>query len=122
MGCAPGAGQCRNPTMPAGHRREGPCSRGEGARYLEHHGHRPTEMSMAGFFFQSGRFCGEQSRKAGWLLRSLTGSADDAWKAEQAVGRDLARKVLSQGEADPDPAVGRWLDEVGGSLVDAVRP
>ena len=77
--------------------------------------------AMAGFFFQFGRFLGEQSRKAGWLFRSLTGSADDAWRAEQAVGRDLARNVLSQAEADSDPAVARWLDEIGGRLVDAAR-
>src|SRR5262245_16162199 len=76
---------------------------------------------MAGFFFQFGRFFGEQSRKAGWLFRSLTGSADDAWRAEQAVGRDLARNVLAQAETDSDPAVARWLDEVGGPLVDTTR-
>jgi predicted Zn-dependent protease len=77
---------------------------------------------MAGFLFNLGRILGEQSRKAGWLFRSATGSEEDAWRAEQAVGRDLARKVLSQAEADPDPEVARWLDEVGGLLVGEVRP
>lgn len=77
---------------------------------------------MAGFFYQMGRLIGEQSRKAGWLLRSLTGSTGAAWQAEQAVGRDLARDVLTTTASDPDPAVARWLDEVGGVLVDAVQP
>lgn len=77
---------------------------------------------MAGFFFKLGQFLGVQSRKAGWMYRSLTGTDAEALRAEQAVGRDLARAVLSESEADPDPAVARWLDEVGGVLADAVRP
>jgi predicted Zn-dependent protease len=76
---------------------------------------------MAGFFFKLGQFLGVQSRKAGWMFRSLTGTEAEALRAEQAVGRDLARTVLSQAEPDPDPAVARWLDEVGGVLARAVK-
>src|SRR5262249_12494825 len=50
----------------------------------------------------------------------LTGTDAEAVRAEEAVGRDLARDVLGQVEADPDPAVARWLTEVGGSLAAAV--
>lgn len=77
---------------------------------------------MAGFLRHLGRFVGEQSRKANWLFRSLTGTPDDVWRSEQAVGRDLARAILAQVEVDPDPAVARWLDEIGGVLASAVRP
>jgi predicted Zn-dependent protease len=77
---------------------------------------------MAGFLRGLGKFIGEQSRKAGWMFRSLTGTKEDAWKSEQAVGRDLARTLLAQVEVDPDPAVARWLDEIGGVLTGALRP
>jgi predicted Zn-dependent protease len=77
---------------------------------------------MSGFFFRIGRFLGEQSRKAKWLFRSATGTEAEAVAAEEAVGRDLARAVLSEAELDPDPAVARWLDEIGGLLADQVRP
>jgi beta-barrel assembly-enhancing protease len=77
---------------------------------------------MAGFFFKMGQFLGVQSRKAGWMVRSLTGTAEEALRAEQAVGRDLARSILSETELDPDPAVARWLDEIGGILANTVQP
>lgn len=77
---------------------------------------------MGGMFFRLGQFLGEQSRKAGWLFRSLTGTEAEAIRAEEAVGRDLARAVLSETPVDPDPAVARWLDEIGGLLADQVRP
>src|SRR2546421_5554594 len=67
-----------------------------------------------------GRFLGNQSRKANWAFRSLTGNEAEAVRAEEAVGRDLARDVLGQVEVDPDPDVIRWLAEVGGLLAAAV--
>ena len=75
---------------------------------------------MGGFFYKAGRFLGRQSRKASWAFRSLTGTEAEAVRAEWAVGRDLARDVLDQSEADPDPAVSGWLDEIGGLLARAV--
>ena len=65
-------------------------------------------------------FLGNQSRKANWAFRSLTGTEAEAVRAEEAVGRDLARDVLGQVEADPDPDVARWLAEIGGLLAAAV--
>src|SRR5215813_6865557 len=85
------------------------------------HPNRPREgQSVGGFFYKLGRFLGTQSRKAHWAIRSLTGTEAEAVRAEEAVGRDLARDVLDQIEVDPDPAVARWLTEVGGLLVAAV--
>src|SRR5437764_13166544 len=77
---------------------------------------------MAGFLRGLGRIIGEQSRKANWLFRSLTGTPEAAWRSEQAVGRDLTRTLLTQIEVDPDPAVARWLDEIGAALAGALRP
>ena len=65
---------------------------------------------MAGFFYNVGRFLGGQARKAKWAFRSLTGTEAEAVRAEHGVGRDLARAVLEEVEADPDPAVARWLE------------
>jgi beta-barrel assembly-enhancing protease len=75
---------------------------------------------LAGFFYKLGRFLGDQSRKANWAFRSLTGSEAEAVRAEEAVGRDLARAVLEQTEADHDPEVARWLGQIGGLLAGAV--
>src|SRR5438270_8402416 len=76
--------------------------------------------TLGGFFYKAGRFLGRQSRKANWAFRSLTGTEAEAVRAEWAVGRDLARDVLEQSGADPDPAVAGWLDEIGGLLAGAV--
>src|SRR5262249_17295894 len=61
--------------------------------------------ALGGFFYKLGRFLGHQSRKANWAFRSLTGTEAEAVRAETAVGHDLARDVLEQTEADPDPEV-----------------
>lgn len=77
---------------------------------------------MAGFFRSIGRFLGESSRKASWLYRSFTADEEEAWKAEQAVGRDMARAVLEQSQADTDPAVAAWIEEIGGLVAGKVGP
>jgi predicted Zn-dependent protease len=68
-----------------------------------------------------GRFLGGQARKANWAFRSLTGTEAEAVRAEYGVGRDLARTVHEEISADTDPAVARWLDEIGGLLTAAVK-
>lgn len=76
---------------------------------------------MAGFFFNVGRFLGRQTRKANWAFRSLTGTEAEAVRAEAGVGRDMAQAVGEQLDADPDPAVAHWLDEIGGLLTHTVK-
>src|SRR5262249_31750537 len=76
---------------------------------------------VGGFFYKLGRFVGHQSRKANWAFRSLTGTEAEAVKAEYGVRRDLALAAGGQLEPAPDPAVARWLDEVGGALAAAVN-
>jgi predicted Zn-dependent protease len=76
---------------------------------------------MAGFFFNFGRIFGEQSRKANWVYRSLAGNETQIRKAEHAIGRDLARAVLEETPADPDPCVDPWLTEVGAHLARGIE-
>ncbi len=77
---------------------------------------------MGTFFYNLGRFVGEQARKARWAAASLAGSEADAARAERAVGKDLARAVLEEAPPDPDPAAARWLDEVGGLVAAQAAP
>jgi predicted Zn-dependent protease len=76
---------------------------------------------MAGFFYNLGRLIGPKVRKAEWVLQSLTGSEAEAVRAEQAVGRDLARAFLEQLEADPDPAAREHLNSVAAKLTGGRR-
>ncbi len=76
---------------------------------------------MAGFFYKLGRLVGPKVRKAEWVVRSLTGSEAEAVRAEQAVGRDLARALLEQLEADADPAARQHLDYLAARLTAGLR-
>jgi predicted Zn-dependent protease len=76
---------------------------------------------MAGFFYNLGRMVGPKVRKAEWVVRSLTGSEAEAVRAEQTVGRDLARAFLEQLEADPDPAAREHLDYLAAKLTAGQR-
>lgn len=77
---------------------------------------------MKGFFYNAGRTLGDGARKVHWLFQSATGNQEKAWKAEQSVGRDVAREILQQANVDPDPAVATWLNEVGALLVQHLKP
>lgn len=76
---------------------------------------------MAGFFYNLGRMIGPKVRKANWLYRSLAGTEAEAWRAEHAVGRDLAAALAGQMQPDPDPAVARWLDEFRDRLAPCLK-
>jgi predicted Zn-dependent protease len=76
---------------------------------------------MAGFFYNLGRLIGPKVRKAEWVFRSVAGSEAEAVRAEQAVGRDLARALLEQLEADPDPAAREHLDYLAAKLTGGLR-
>lgn len=64
---------------------------------------------------------GQQARKAQWVFRSLTGDEQQVEDAERAVGRDLAQAVIRESEADSDPAIAQWLNEIGGLLARQVQ-
>ena len=50
-----------------------------------------------------GRMAGKQFRKARWMWASATGSDDEAIRAEQAVGRDMAAAVREDARGPVDP-------------------
>jgi predicted Zn-dependent protease len=76
---------------------------------------------MAGFFYKLGRLLGPKVRQANWVVSSLTGTEEDALRAEEQVGRDLAESFLRQMEVEDDPAVLAVLQEVGGRLVPCLK-
>jgi len=76
---------------------------------------------MAGFFYNLGRLVGPKVRKAEWVYQSLTGSEAEAARAEQAVGRDLARAFLQQLEPESDPAAREHLDYLAAKLTAGQR-
>ena len=68
-----------------------------------------------------GRLAGKQFRKAQWMWASATGSEDEAIRAEQAVGRDMAAAVREDARGAVDPAVQAALDDVAAPLAAHVR-
>ena len=68
-----------------------------------------------------GRMAGKQFRKARWMWASATGSDDEAIRAEQAVGRDMAAAVREDTRGPVDPRVQALLDEVSAPLAGRVR-
>ena len=68
-----------------------------------------------------GRLAGKQFRKAQWMWASATGSEDEAIRAEQAVGRDMAAAVREDARVAVDPAVQAALDDVAVPLAAHVR-
>ena len=68
-----------------------------------------------------GRMAGKQFRKARWMWASATGSDDEAIRAEQAVGRDMAAAVREDARGPVDPRIQALLDEVAAPLAGRVR-
>ena len=68
-----------------------------------------------------GRMAGKQFRKAKWMWASATGSEEEAIRAEQAVGRDMATAVREGARATADPRVQAALDDVAAPLAARVR-
>ena len=68
-----------------------------------------------------GRLAGRQFRKAKWMWDSVAGAEDDAIRAQQGLGREMAVAVREQAPAPADPGVQttarragarRWPDRV----------
>lgn len=71
--------------------------------------------------YRFGRLAGKQFRKARWMWASVAGSDEEAIRAEQAVGRDMAAVVREDARGSVDPAVQAALDEVTAALAVRVR-
>lgn len=75
---------------------------------------------MSGFFYNFGKMMGQTTRKANWVVQSLTGSEGDALKAEYAVGKDLAQAFARESPLEPEPEVQAFLDGISGRLIECV--
>lgn len=75
---------------------------------------------MAGFFYNLGKLAGPRVRKGKWLLKSLTGTEEEALDAERDAGRDMAREIRRQMGLDDDPEAARLIEEIGGRLARCV--
>ena len=71
--------------------------------------------------YQVGRLAGRQFRKARWMWASATGSEEEAIRAEQAVGRDMAAAVRDAARGPVDPGLQALLDGVAAPLAGRVR-
>ena len=68
-----------------------------------------------------GRLAGRQFRKAKWMWDSVAGAEDDAIRAWQGLGREMAAAVREQAPGPVDPAVQALLDELAAALAARVR-
>lgn len=75
---------------------------------------------MAGFFYNLGKMVGQSSRKANWVIQSLSGNDEHAIEAENAVGKDLAQAYVQESELDSDPEVQFFLNGIASRLVECV--
>ena len=71
--------------------------------------------------YLAGRLAGRQFRKAKWIWESVAGGEDDAIRAEQAVGRDMAAVVRERSPGPAAPDVQALLDGVASTLAGRVR-
>jgi predicted Zn-dependent protease len=76
---------------------------------------------MGHLFYHLGKAINATLHKGKWVFDAVTGSEADAVRAEEPVGRDLARELLRQMPADPDPEVARFLEQMGVCLASRVR-
>jgi predicted Zn-dependent protease len=80
---------------------------------------------MPGFFYNLGYNLGQRLapklHEANWVWRSLTGTEEEAIRAEFAVGRDLAWSLDRQLEACADPAVNDLVTGLGARLAGCVK-
>ena len=68
-----------------------------------------------------GRLAGRQVRKAKLIWDSVAGSEDEAIRAQQGLGREMAAAVRGQAPGPVDPTVQQLLRELGAVLADRVR-
>ena len=71
--------------------------------------------------YQLGRLAGKQFRKAQWVWQSFTGSEEDAIRAEQGVGRDMAVAVREHAAGPAPPETQSLLEEIAAALAERVR-
>ena len=75
---------------------------------------------MSGLFYKLGKMVGPSVRKVNWIWQSMTAGEADAIRAEQEVGRDLAREIRNRLEVGTEPRAGQMLNKVGDHLAACV--
>ncbi len=78
-------------------------------------------MSKGGWVFRIGRMAGTALRKGKWAWASATGDEQDAIRAEEELGRDLAMTLLEEVPQDADRAGQERVAEWGDHLVSRLR-
>ena len=71
--------------------------------------------------YRVGQLAGKQFRKAKWVWQSVAGSEDDAIRAEQGVGRDMAAAVREQARGPAPAEIQALLEEITAGLAERVR-
>ena len=74
-----------------------------------------------GLFFSLGKAAGPKVRKARWIWRSLTGTAEEAIAAEYDAGADLAVEVGRQVHIDKGPEVTKLVRDIGSQLAGRLK-
>ena len=75
---------------------------------------------MSGLFYKLGKMAGPSVRKVNWIWQSITAGQADAIRAEQDLGRDLAREIRNRVELDTQPRAAQMLNKVGRRLAGRV--
>jgi predicted Zn-dependent protease len=82
--------------------------------------------NMSGFFFDLGRQLGRRAvpaiRKSAWIWKGLTGSEEEARRAERALGESLAVEVRAATEPADDPEMEAWVNSLCTRLEERLRP
>jgi predicted Zn-dependent protease len=76
---------------------------------------------VPGLFYNLGKFAGQTARKGKWVFDSVTGTEEDAIKAEEAVGRDLAAGVVQEIGLDEDAEARAFIEQIAAPLVRCVK-
>lgn len=80
---------------------------------------------MSGFFYNLGRQLGRRAvptiRKSGWIWKGLTGSEEEARRAERALGEALAVEVRAATEPANDPEMSGLLKDLCHRLEQRLR-
>lgn len=80
---------------------------------------------MSGFFYNLGRKVGRRAvptlRKSGWIWKGLTGTEEEARRAERALGEALAVEVRTAAQPANDPDASALIDDLCRRLEQKLR-
>lgn len=72
---------------------------------------------MAGFFYNLGRSVRAGVQKGKWIFQSLTGSDEDAIKAEHDAGIEIAQAFEKESKLERDEAINQLLGDLTAALM-----